>query len=162
MHCSYVVSELCKPTLAKRERYKHEHELVDDLRRVCIDALVDTVDAFLKLQNLTFFARTSWAAVHRSLGSALLLGILGEPSRSESVRGMIDQLIAVMSNLEFADTSEMPAPVTRAIEALQRLNTGDVEEGSQGDSPHAQMQRILWGVDLRMPKDIDADGFPDL
>jgi len=149
LHCSYVVSELCKPTLAKRER--HNQEVIGNLHRVCIDALIDTVDAFLKLQNLTFFARTSWAAVHRSLGSALLLGILGEPTRNERVRLMIGQLIAVMSNLEYADASEIPAPVTRAVEALQQLNNNEREEGFQGDSPHAQMQRILWGMDLRMP-----------
>ncbi|KAK1760174.1 C6 transcription factor [Echria macrotheca] len=150
LHCSYVVSEMCRPMLAKRQR--HSEPKIAELRRVCIDALADTVDAFLKLQNLTFFARTSWAAVHRSLGSALLLGILGEPSKSESVRQMLEQLVSVMTSLEYADASEMPAPLTRAVEALQQLNASqDGSEGSQGDSPHAQMQRILWGADLRLP-----------
>ncbi|KAM7199034.1 C6 transcription factor [Rhypophila sp. PSN 637] len=180
MHHSYVVSELCRPMLAKRE-HRHGHRAhgstsatIAELRRVCINALIDTVDAFLKLQNLTFFARTSWAAVHRSLGSALLLGILKEPARNEHVRAMINQLIEVMSNIEYTDASEMPAPVTRAVEALQRLNVLDnnveggggdgerdqhefalddagivspqtTETASTGDSPHAQMQRILWG-----------------
>lgn len=158
MHRSYVVSELCRPILAKRERH---NEAVGNLRRVCVDALIDTVNAFLKLQNLTFFARTAWAAVHRSLGSGLLLGILGEPARSEHVRLMLDQLITVMSNLEFVDSSEMPAPVTRAVEALQQLNASDRAESSQGDSPHAQMQRILWGTDLRFPQDWATDGMTD-
>ncbi|KAM7200367.1 C6 transcription factor [Naviculisporaceae sp. PSN 640] len=201
MHYSYVVSELCRPMLAKREHrqaYKKGHSstttavTIAELRRLCIDALIDTVDAFLKLQNLTFFARTSWAAVHRSLGSALLLGILKEPARNEHVRAMIAQLIAVMSNLEYTDASEMPAPVTRAVEALQRLNStaensmggpgrgGDGERDQQdmgldeteivspqptettstGDSPHAQMQRILWGADIdAMHFGVGADDF---
>lgn len=182
MHYSYVVSELCRPMLAKREQRHRGHEAtsIGDLQRVCINALVDTVDAFLKLQNLTIFARTSWAAVHRSLGSALLLGILKEPARSEAVRLTIDQLITVMSSIEYTDASEIPAPVTRAVEALQRLNIvanasgrgGSSGHGenqvdfavdgfdtvsppttsdlSSGDSPHAQMQRILWGVDVDM------------
>jgi hypothetical protein len=163
MHCSYVVSELCKPVLAKRESQNQElQEVIAGLRKVCIEALVDTVDAFLKLQNLTFFARTSWAAVHRSLGSALLLGILGVPAKCEAVRVMIDQLISVMSNLEFVDRSEIPAPVTRAVDALQQLNAKDAEDGSQGDSPHAQMQRILWGADMRIPTESVADIFPGL
>lgn len=177
MHYSYVVSELCRPMLAKREQRHRglEPGSISNVRRVCINALVDTVDAFLKLQNLTIFARTSWAAVHRSLGSALLLGILKEPARSEAVRLMIQQLITVMSNIEYTDASEMPAPVTRAVDALQRLNivgnrggSGSAEnqiefadnfdtmsppttsEPSSGDSPHAQMQRILWGGDMDM------------
>ncbi|KAK4455253.1 C6 transcription factor [Podospora aff. communis PSN243] len=163
MHCSHVVSELCKPVLAKRGSQNQDlKDEIASLRKVCIDALVDTVDAFLKLQNLTFFARTSWAAVHRSLGSALLLGILGVPAKCEAVKVMIDQLINVMSNLEFADSSEIPAPVTRAVDALQQLNAKDAEEGSQGDSPHAQMQRILWGADMRIPTENVADMFPGL
>ncbi|KAK3367382.1 hypothetical protein B0T24DRAFT_635715 [Lasiosphaeria ovina] len=177
LHRSYVVSELCRPMLAKQRDHHHHHHshghgnsdaVVATLRRVCIDALVDTVDAFAKLQNLTAFARTSWAAVHRSLGSALLLGILGEPARSERVRLMLDQLVAVMLSFEYADASEMPGPVTRAVEALQRLNIQDGAAGgddgsqaSQGSSPYAQMERILWGADLRLSTTWGSDGVAD-
>jgi len=173
MHRAYVVSELCRPLLAKRKPYD---EAITNLRRVCIDALVDTVDAFLKLQNLMVFARTSWVAVHRSLGSALLLGILKEPAKSESVRLMLDQLVTVMSNLEYADASEMPAPLARAVEALQMLNVAGASseedspagtgsgETTQSWSPHAEMQRILWGADFtttRSSWELGSDGVAD-
>jgi len=147
MHRSYVVSELCRPMLAKRSD-RHDDE-VRRLRSVCIEALADTVEAFLHLQNLTVFARTSWAAVHRSLSSALLLGILKESARDSRVRSLLDRLIAVMSSMEYMDASEVPAPVARAVTALVQLNETEGGEFSASPSdegsPHQQMQNILWG-----------------
>ncbi len=156
MHRSYVVSELCRPMLTRHDRHD---ESVKRLRAVCIEALAATVDAFLNLHNLTAFARTSWAAVHRSLSSALLLAILKEPARNERVRLMLDRLITIMSSIEHLDASEMPQPVARAVAALAQLNTNNMndddgssvrsETGSGGsvseDSPHAHMYHILWG-----------------
>jgi len=153
MHRSYVVSELCRPMLAKRDR---NDEAVRRLRSTCVEALADTVDAFLHLHNLTVFAHTSWAAVHRSLSSALLLGILKEPARNERVRLLLDKIVAAMSGMEFLDPSEVPSPVSRAIAALVQLNdrndaemkaeqSSSVSSSTDEPSPHAQMQSILWG-----------------
>ena len=154
MHRSYVVSELCRPVLTRREL---RDENARSLRVVCIEALADTVDAFLNLHNLTAFARTSWAAVHRSLSSALLLGILKEPMRSERVYSLIQRLIMVMSSMEYSEVSEVPGPVARAVAALERLNINDSDGHTRGESwsttstsesssPHAQMYHILWGT----------------
>jgi hypothetical protein len=153
MHRSYVISELCRPVLTKGE---HLDGSTLSLRAVCIEALADTVDAFLNLYNLTAFARTSWAAVHRSLSSALLLGIVKEPSRNDRVHVMLTKLIAVLSSIEYSDASEVPAPISRAVAALVRLNAYDMSDGSRSEagsmvsgtdsaSPHAQMHNILWG-----------------
>ena len=154
MHRSYIISELCRSMLAERDRHD---ETVRSLHGVCVEALTDTVDAFLNLHNITTFARTSWAAVHRSLSSALLLGIIKAPAKSIRVWTTLDRFITVMSNMELMDASEMPAPVSRAVAALMRLNVRDagdnVSTGEYGlgpsepeeESPHAQMQRILWG-----------------
>ena len=154
MHRSYVVSELCRPMLAKRSDRR-----VDEVRRlrgVCIEALTDTVEAFLQLQNLTVVARTSWAAVHRSLSSALLLGIMKESARDDRIHGLLAKLISVMSSMEYLDVSEVPAPVARAVAALQQLNDNDTDDhlstsASDGDSPHQQMHNILWGADSEFP-----------
>ena len=159
MHSSYVVSELCRPMLARRRRSDDD---VCRLRGVCIEALIGTVEAFLHLHNLTIFARTSWAAVHRSLSSALLLGILKEPLRNDRVRVLLDKTIAVMSSMEYMDPSEVPAPVARAVAALVQLN--ELEPGDNAStngapttstpdetSPHEQMHSILWGSSSTFP-----------
>jgi hypothetical protein len=149
MHRAYVVSEICRPMLARRGG----SEVVTRLRAACIDALADTVEAFLSLHNWTVFASNSWAAVHRSLGSALLLGVLREPGRSERARTLLDRLVAVMATMNTA--AALPAPLTRAVAALQELNVGAAQgttpsESSMGEgaSPHAQVHRILWGTSL--------------
>jgi len=147
MHRSYVVSELCRPMLAKWSD-RHDDE-VRRLRGVCVEALADTVEAFLHLQNLTVFARTSWAAVHRSLSSALLLGIMKASARDNRIRSLLERLVAVMSSLEYMDASEVPGPVARAVSALVQLNEAEGSDysmsPSDAESPHQQMHNILWG-----------------
>lgn len=157
MHRSYVISELYRPILTKLECHD---EVIRNLRTVCIEALTNTVDAFLNLHNMTAFARMSWAAVHRSLSSALLLGILKEPAHSERVRVMLDRFIAVMSSMEYSEPAEVPTPITRAVAALLRLNVREGDDFHFGDagstvssfdeeSPHAQVQHIMWGSSSR-------------
>lgn len=100
LHKSYIASELCRPILRKR---RHSDSNINDtstsLRKICIESLADTVEAFIGLQNITKFASQSWAAVHRSLSSALLLGILREPSRNARVHMLLTKLVSVMSSI---------------------------------------------------------------
>jgi hypothetical protein len=125
LHRSYVTSELYRPTL---RRGAADSELKAHLRETCIESLADTVDAFLGLQNITRFANQSWAAVHRSLSSALLLGILKEPTKNQRVRTLLEKLIAVMSDVTSTlDLSEISAPITRSILALRLLNSQDIK-----------------------------------
>jgi hypothetical protein len=125
LHRSYVTSELYRPTL---RRGTPNTELKAHLRQTCIESLADTVDAFLGLQNITRFANQSWAAVHRSLSSALLLGILKEPTRNQRVRTLLEKLIAVMSDvISTLDPSEISAPITRSVWALRLLNSQDIK-----------------------------------
>jgi hypothetical protein len=119
LHRSYVTSELCRPLI---NQGKHPSELSISLRRTCLESLADTVEAFIGLQNITAFASQSWAAVHRSLSSALLLAILGEPSRNERVHKLLNRLITVMSAINSAvDPSELSAPITRSVAAIFKL-----------------------------------------
>lgn len=122
LHRSYILSELCRPTLGNHHYRKEDKQLAMSLRSLCIESLANTVEAFLGLQNITKFANQSWAAVHRSLSSALLLGILGEPSRIERVRNLMSKLAAVMSNvMASVDPSELSAPLARSVAALHKL-----------------------------------------
>ena len=71
LHRSFIISELCRPSLQAKIRQKEATELVTRFRAMCIDNLANTVDAFLGLHNITKFAMQSWAAVHRALSSEI-------------------------------------------------------------------------------------------
>ncbi|KKY26309.1 putative fungal specific transcription [Diplodia seriata] len=119
LHMSYITSELCRPALSPTVT---EHDLARPLRKACIDSLANTVEAFLGLQNMTVFASRSWAAVHRSLSCALLLGILKEPERNDRARMLLEKLISVLTDITSkVDPTELSTPVTRSMIALRKL-----------------------------------------
>jgi hypothetical protein len=153
LHISYVTSELYRPTL---KRKKAETESAVNLRETCIDSLADTVDAFLGLQNLTSFAKTSWAAVHRALSSALLLAILREPVKNQRVWTLLERFLTVMSALDSdLGTSELPAPVSRSISALRRLiglhdgtqSTPQSQSGAEHVKGREDEGETLWAIE---------------
>lgn len=120
MHRSYILSELYRSTM----RRKGTPSELQSLRTICLDHLADTVDAFLGLQSVTRFATQSWAAIHRGLSSALLLGILKQPRQNQRVHLLLDKLVAVMTSINSSeDPTEVSAPISRAIAALSRLNS---------------------------------------
>ena len=125
LHVSYIMSELCRPAISPG---RHKRELTAAFRGSCIESLANTVEAFLGLQKTTPFAYRSWAAVHRALSSALLLGILGEPARHERARRLLGNLIGIMTGVtSLGDPAELSAPIARSINALRKLN---VQEAS--------------------------------
>ena len=131
LHTSYAMSELCRPAISPRT----SSELVKAFKQVCIENLVNTVEAFLGLNNITFFARQSWAAVHRALSSALLIGILGEHRTNDRARKLIARFIALMGDItSTVDPSEISAPVQRGVTALRKLNIEDARTGSFADA----------------------------
>ena len=130
MHRSYILSELCRPTIGKHHYRKEDKQLAGSLRALCIENLTNTVESFLGLQNITKFANQSWAAVHRSLSSALLLGILGEPGRNERVRKLMSKLAAIMTDvMSSVDSNEIATPLSRSVAALHKLIPHSPETG---------------------------------
>lgn len=130
LHMSYITSELCRPAISPSMA---DHELARPLRKACIDSLANAVEAFLGLQNMTVFASRSWAAVHRSLSCALLLGILKEPERNERARMLLEKLISVLTDITSkVDPTELSTPVTRSMIALRKLlNLQDASKQQQ-------------------------------
>lgn len=119
LHISYVTSELCRPAISPATTGL---DLTKTLRKTCLDSLANTVEAFLGLQNMTVFASRSWAAVHRAISSALLLGILGEASRNERARMLVGNLVTVLTEITSKlDPAELSAPISRSIGALRKL-----------------------------------------
>lgn len=167
LHRSYITSELCRPILRKRRNSDtNATDTPSSLRKTCIESLANTVEAFIGLQNITQFASQSWAAVHRSLSSALLLGILREPSHNERVHGLLTRLVSVMSSINAGmEPLESSAPITRSIEALKKFLPPSQSSGldefatppnfavsgspyiynSDEHSPYSIMDNILWG-----------------
>ncbi|KAF2711666.1 hypothetical protein K504DRAFT_226630 [Pleomassaria siparia CBS 279.74] len=144
LHISYITSELCRPAISPSTAGL---DLSKTLRKTCIDSLTNTVEAFLGLQNMTPFASRSWSAVHRSLSSALLLGILGEQNRNERARSLLSNLIQVLGDVTAnIDPAELSAPITRSVAALQRLlslqNRGPAPR-TTSDSGGSQASPIL-------------------
>ncbi|ETI27064.1 hypothetical protein G647_09746 [Cladophialophora carrionii CBS 160.54] len=119
LHISFFTSELFRPLL---KHQKPNAEQLIQLRDICIESLAKTVHAFLGLQNVASSVKTSWAVLQKALSSALMLSILQEPLRDKRVKSLLDGFMAVMMDLNSGlGPSELPAPLSRSIAALQRL-----------------------------------------
>ncbi|KAH9807345.1 GAL4-like Zn(II)2Cys6 (or C6 zinc) binuclear cluster DNA-binding domain [Teratosphaeria destructans] len=131
LHTSYTLSELYRPAISPGTS---NMELLKSFKQSCIDNLANTVESYLGLNNITSYARQSWASMHRALGSALLLGILGEHLRNDRARRLIGRFIAVMADITNSiDPAEITAPVHRGINALRKLKIQELRPPSFGD-----------------------------
>lgn len=131
LHTSYALSELYRPAISPSTS---DYEIFKGFKQFCIDNLINTVEAYLGLNNITSFAKQSWAAMHRALSSALLLGILGEHTRNERARRLIGRFIAVMGDITNSiDPQEISAPIQRGINALRKLKITEPRPPYFGD-----------------------------
>lgn len=138
LHSSYITSELCRPAISPSTS---DRELTRHFRQLCLDSLVNTVEAYVGLQNITPYARHSWASVHRALSSALLLGIMGEHAHNERCRRLLGRFSALMSDMTTSlDQQEIAAPMARAISALRKLNIFDSTTTPSSQYPNIMHQ----------------------
>lgn len=120
LHTAYSLSELCRPAISPRYA---DRELMNAYKPLCVENLINTVEAYLGLNNITSYARQSWAALHRGLGSALLLGILGEHNKNDRARHMLTRFIGAVQEITTnVNPQEIAAPLQRGISALRRLS----------------------------------------
>lgn len=120
LHTSYIASELCRrainPGVSQNEEWR-------TLRVVCVDSLMNTVDAFLGLRNVSPSAARSWAAMHRGISSALLLAILRETVSNPRAQNLVRGMVSVLSDITASiDQAELPGPICRSIAALRKLS----------------------------------------
>ncbi|KAK5149360.1 hypothetical protein LTR04_007158 [Oleoguttula sp. CCFEE 6159] len=157
LHSSYIMSELCRPAISPSTA---EHDLARTLKQVCVDNLVNTVEAFLGLHNITPYASRSWASVHRSLSSALLLAIMGEPARNDRARNLLGKLVSAMSDLtSTVDPSELSAPMARGIAALRKLNIQESRTPHDLDSLRAAPLTVNDSHDYNRALNLDEASF---
>ena len=193
LHSSYIMSELCRPAISANADPE-----ITKFKHTCVANLISTVEAFLGLNNIvsfnligreaelsngslqTSFARQSWAALHRALGSALLLGIMGETTRNERAKKLVSRFMNVMSDItNNLDPQEISLPIQRGLSALRRLTAetastpasggdgsgADKPEGTaaitpaslgsplnkEDHSPYSVLNSILWGNPSGVP-----------
>jgi hypothetical protein len=155
------MSELCRPSISPNA----DPELARSFKQTCVENLVNTVEAFLGLNNVvstyhrerlallndviqTSFARQSWAALHRALGSALLLGILGEHTHNDRARKLLTRFINVMADItNNLDAQEISAPIQRGLSALSKLGIQEAQTSRHVEVPSATQDRISVGED---------------
>jgi hypothetical protein len=122
--------------------------MVATYKPLCVENLINTVEAFLGLNNITAYARQSWAAIHRGLGSALLLGILGEHNKNERARHLLARFISAIHDITTnIDPNEVAAPLQRGISALNRLGISEVPGGQQRYEEHLNDAGVALGAD---------------
>lgn len=151
LHRSYILSELCRPTIRNEYGHGEHQDLARTLKALCMENLANTVEAFLGLHNVTNFATQSWAAMYRSLSSGLLLGVLGESHRNERVKGLLFRLAGVMSALlSQTDLGDLSAPLTRSVTALNKLIQPPPERAKEKHGQEAHIFDMQYGADAAM------------
>jgi len=120
MHMSYIYSELCRPAISPTAPHT---DLAKTHKVTCVENLMNTVEAYMALTNLYSYASRSWAALHRSLSSALLLSILREPQRNEKARLLVERFMKYLQQVTAdMDQSGLAPPIKRSLHALAKLN----------------------------------------
>lgn len=128
MHFSYMTSELYRPSLSPPIG-STETGLTQ--RKSCMESLVNCVDAFMGLQDVTPFASKSWAALHRGLSSALLLCFLREPLQTERAKLLIGRFVQLLYDITGdVDASNVAAPIRRSMIALTKLMSARPKSGA--------------------------------
>lgn len=116
MMTSHVTSELCRPAL---DPELDDCDLAKRLRVACIDALTNTIDAFLLMQDMTVFARRSWFAVYRALSCAILLAVLRTPEQDPRAYQLITRLVFTLGGTR--DPTEMSSSMEGLLQTLKTL-----------------------------------------
>lgn len=120
LHASYMQSELCRPAISPTTA---RFEPGNDIRRLCLENLMDTVEAYLGLANVSPIYARPWAVMHRALSAGLLLGILGEPTRNAKAQMLMGKLIVVLREMaSITDASEHLSAISRSMSALHKLS----------------------------------------
>ena len=113
---SHVTSELCRPAL---DPELDDCILAKRLRVTCVDALTNTIDAFLLLQGITVFARRSWFAVYRALSCAILLAALRTPEQDPRVSSLVTRLVSTLDGTQ--DPTEMSSSMEGLLQTIKTL-----------------------------------------
>ena len=96
LHLSFVTSKICRRSFllpALQEEVRHS------IIQTCVEELKKTIGAFLDMHRLSTIASTAWEFLHRTLSSALILGIIERSTETSNAGGLLENFIEVLSSL---------------------------------------------------------------
>jgi hypothetical protein len=96
LHLSFITSKICRRAFllpALQEDVRHS------IIQTCVEELKKTLGAFLDMNRLSTIASTAWEFLHRTLSSALLLGIIGRSAGTRNASSLLEHFIEVLSSL---------------------------------------------------------------
>ncbi|KAF2159898.1 hypothetical protein M409DRAFT_60489 [Zasmidium cellare ATCC 36951] len=128
LQSSFMVAWLCRPALRRPA-------IQPELRRICLDNLLECVKSFVKLNTLTTYAARSWALVHNGLSSALLLGLLGDDYKEADVRQWQNEILDVFSEDGSQGSINLSAPHIRAIAELKKIKESNTPGTTRMQAP---------------------------
>lgn len=132
LHRSFCTAELCRPALSRGS--------TDTYRILCIENLINSVEAFLGMHTVCGYAQHSWATIHRGLSSALLLGILGEHKGNRRAQRFIAEFINALQDITSGvERQEIAAPMQRGFDALKTLNIPGAATPSDGPTRNTSL-----------------------
>ncbi|KAF3016465.1 hypothetical protein E8E14_008603 [Neopestalotiopsis sp. 37M] len=134
LHTAFVVSVCCRPALRSDYKLLKAGEK-KSLSARCKANLIETVNMFLAMHNISVIPTRSWAFTYHGLSSAILLGLLSDPKTEPEVRHLQGELISALSAAAAKERSspppghipvsdkdiELSGPLSRALTALKHI-----------------------------------------
>lgn len=134
LHTAFVVSVCCRPALRSDCKTLTASEK-KALSTKCKASLIETVNMFLCMHNISVIPTRSWAFTYHGLSSAVLLGLLSDPKSEPEVRRLQGDLISALSAAAAKERSspppghitvsdkdiELSGPLSRALTALKHI-----------------------------------------
>lgn len=132
LHRNFTLSILCRSVIGRKGRQVVIEQAVRDRLVQKLHAVLErSLRAFLQLRDISVYATRSWAAVHNSLSSAILLGLLQETRTLPGIQGLQRDLIDALSNDTESDATNGNLPLSdmhiRAVHVLDRLQQASAE-----------------------------------
>jgi len=135
LHTSFVMSVCCRPALRKDRTAAADQQTQKLLRNKCKTNLIETVQMFLAMHQLSVIPTRSWAFTYHGLSSAVMLGIMGETNTDTEVRNLQGDLISALSATAAKEQNspsgpaipktdkdiELSGPLSRALAALKNI-----------------------------------------
>lgn len=124
LHMSFVLATLLRPSLETRIYWQACPDEEKELRRMCIDACVATVESFIGLHSLSVVAERSLAILHNGLSCALILLLVDEARNNEKIKQLQQQLLCIMSQSSAGQDqgSLLWGPHARILTAMKMLD----------------------------------------
>ncbi|KAL4807300.1 hypothetical protein BDV18DRAFT_115549 [Aspergillus unguis] len=128
LHSSYYISLLCRPSLDPDSSMTEE--VRESIRDDCLTNLVNTVEAFIALHNISPYASRTWISVQRTIASAFLLIANTNDQVWPQTRNLLQRLEWALADHVYTDGTVNPTTRTdtakhlsSSLEALKAVNS---------------------------------------